>query len=75
MSGRRSEATKALNPDAFTFDATIIATVLGQLVDEGRIDVAAKPAAKRALTRQLEEADDDERRQLLHEALRAIESA
>jgi len=33
--------------DAFTLDATIIATVLGQLVDEGRIDAEAKPFASR----------------------------
>src|SRR5688572_25963250 len=40
-------------PDEFTFDATIIATVLGQLVDEGRIDASAKPAARAAISRQL----------------------
>jgi uncharacterized protein YfeS len=39
-------------PDAFTLDATVIATVLGQLVDEGRIDVEAKPFAKVAIARQ-----------------------
>lgn len=38
--------------DAFTLDATIIATVLGQLVDEGRIDDDAKPFAAIALRRQ-----------------------
>ena len=38
--------------DAFTLDATIIATVLGQLVDEGRIDVEAKPFASIAIRRQ-----------------------
>jgi uncharacterized protein YfeS len=38
--------------DAFTLDATIIATVLGQLVDEGRIDAEAKPFAEVAIRRQ-----------------------
>jgi len=38
--------------DAFTLDATIIATVLGQLIDEGRIDPAAKPYAQIAIARQ-----------------------
>jgi len=38
--------------DAFTLDATIIATVLGQLVDEGRIDSEAKPFAQLAIRRQ-----------------------
>ena len=38
--------------DAFTLDATIIATVLGQLVDEGRVDVEAKPFAAIAIRRQ-----------------------
>jgi uncharacterized protein YfeS len=38
--------------DDFTLDATLIATVLGQLVDEGRIDAAAKPFAFDALERQ-----------------------
>ena len=45
-------------PDTFTFDATIIATVLGQLVDEGRIAATAKPAAHRALQRQLQDANE-----------------
>ena len=38
--------------DVFTLDATIIATALGQLVDEGRIDAAAKPFARVAVRRQ-----------------------
>jgi uncharacterized protein YfeS len=61
-------------PDTFTFDATILATVLGQLVDEGRIDASVKPAARAAIARQLEEADDDDRRALLEASLRAIEA-
>jgi uncharacterized protein YfeS len=61
-------------PDQFTFDATIIATVLGQLVNEGRIDASVKPSARRAIARQTEAAEDDERRELLAKALRAIDA-
>jgi len=61
-------------PDAFTFDATIIATVLGQLVAEGRVDAAAKPAARRAIERQLLDAGPP-RRQLLEMSAAAIEAA
>ncbi len=61
--------------DAFTFDATVIATILGQLVDEGRIDASVKPAARAAIARQLEDAHEDERRELLGLALQAIEKA
>jgi uncharacterized protein YfeS len=39
--------------DIFTLDATIIATALGQLMDEGRIDKEAKPYIKVAINRQL----------------------
>jgi uncharacterized protein YfeS len=39
--------------DAFTLDATIIATVLGQLVNEGRIDAEVKPFANVAVARQI----------------------
>jgi uncharacterized protein YfeS len=38
--------------DAFTLDATIIATVLGQLVEEGRIDSEAKQFGLLAVGRQ-----------------------
>jgi uncharacterized protein YfeS len=61
-------------PDAFTYDATVIATVLGQLVDEGRIDPGVKPSARTAIARQVDEADDEERRDLLGKALSAIEA-
>jgi uncharacterized protein YfeS len=60
--------------DAFTFDATIIATVLGQVVDEGRVDVDAKPFARAAIHRQLADAGD-ERTVLLRKAEEAIEAA
>jgi len=36
----------------YVTDASVIATVFGQLADEGRIDATAKPYAARALTRQ-----------------------
>lgn len=49
-------------PDAFTYDATIIATVLGQLVLEGRIDSDAKPFARRAIARQATGASRERRR-------------
>lgn len=39
-------------PDIFTLDATIIATVLGQLICEGGIDPEAKPFARIAIRRQ-----------------------
>jgi uncharacterized protein YfeS len=61
-------------PDAFTYDATIIATVLGQLVDEGRIDASVKPAARAAIARQLDDTDDEERRDQLGKALSAVEA-
>jgi len=59
--------------DEFTFDATIIATVLGQLVLEGRIDPDAKPVAHKAIQRQLKDADK-ERREILEEVASAIEA-
>jgi len=61
-------------PDEFTFDATIIATVLGQFVDEGRIDASVKPAARKAIARQIQSAEDDHRRDLLVKTLRSIEA-
>jgi uncharacterized protein YfeS len=39
--------------DMFTLDATVIATALGQLLDEGRIDPKAKPFVSVAIKRQL----------------------
>ena len=38
--------------DVFTLDATIIATALGQLLDEGKIDNNAKPFINIAIKRQ-----------------------
>ncbi len=40
------------NWDPLTLDATLIATGLGQLMDEGRIDVDAKPIIEIAIRRQ-----------------------
>jgi uncharacterized protein YfeS len=39
--------------NAFTLDATIMATALGQLLDEGHIDAEARPCARVAVERQL----------------------
>ena len=39
--------------DMFTLDTTVIATALGQLLDEGRIDADAKPYVRVAIRRQL----------------------
>jgi uncharacterized protein YfeS len=39
--------------DVFTLDTTVIATALGQLLDEGRIDAEAKPYVRVAINRQL----------------------
>jgi uncharacterized protein YfeS len=60
--------------DAFTFDATVIASVLGQLVRIGRIDADAKPYARKSVQRQLAETDDRERRMFLTRSLEAIEA-
>jgi uncharacterized protein YfeS len=60
--------------DAFTYDATIIATVLGQLVLEGRIDSDAKRYARAAIARQSEGASP-ERQRLLSLSGAAIEAA
>jgi uncharacterized protein YfeS len=48
-----AEAFLADAYDMFTLDATVIATSLGQLLDEGRIDPAAKPYIRVAIKRQL----------------------
>jgi uncharacterized protein YfeS len=61
-------------PDTFTFDATIIATVLGQLVAEGRVDREAKPFAFAAIERQSVEASA-ERCAYLRETRAAIDAA
>ena len=68
--------------DAFILDATIIATVLAQLVDEGRIDAEAKPLARVAIARQCHpsllayygDGHGEERRAILQLAIQAIEA-
>ena len=47
------DAFLAKHYDAFTLDATVIATTLGQLLDEGRIDADAKQYVRVAIKRQL----------------------
>ncbi|MGL4611303.1 MAG: hypothetical protein ACRCYY_16780 [Trueperaceae bacterium] len=37
----------------YTLDVSVISTAFGQLVDEGKIDAAAKPYVERALKRQI----------------------
>jgi uncharacterized protein YfeS len=69
--------------DAFTLDATIIATVLAQLVDEGRIDVEAKPFADVAIRRQshplnlarFQGSASAERKAILHSIQQVIDAA
>jgi uncharacterized protein YfeS len=47
------EAFLADSFDMFTLDATVIATALGQLIDEGKIDADVKPYVRVAIKRQL----------------------
>ncbi len=63
--------------DVFTLDATIIATALGQLLDEGQIDAAAKPYVRVALGRQLHPAivSSGERREVLTAVARVVDEA
>lgn len=63
--------------DIFTLDTTIIATGLGQLLDEGKIDASAKPYLGVAVTRQSHPkiCDRDERREILEAIKRVIDAA
>jgi Uncharacterized protein conserved in bacteria len=63
--------------DMFTLDATVIATGLGQLLDEGHIDSAAKPYLRVALSRQLHPkiVTSDHRRNILLAVQRVVEAA
>jgi hypothetical protein len=47
------DAFLAEHYDSFTLDATVIATALGQVLDEGRLDPEAKPYIRVAIKRQL----------------------
>jgi uncharacterized protein YfeS len=63
--------------DTFTLDATILATCFGQLLDEGRIDAAAKPYAIVAIQRQLHPdiVSSEHRAEILRAAGRVLEEA
>ena len=63
--------------DIFTLDTTIIATGLGQLIDEGKIDTSAKPYLMVAVSRQLHPriCRSDERRVILEATRRVINAA
>ena len=62
--------------DAFTLDATVIATGLGQLLDEGHIDVDAKPIIEVAISRQLHPkiVTSDQRRTILLAVRRVVQA-
>ncbi|MDY3555224.1 hypothetical protein R5W24_004363 [Gemmata sp. JC717] len=63
--------------DMFTLDATVIATCLGQLLDEGRIDAAAKPYVRVAIRRQLHPrvVTSERRREILLAVQRIVDPA
>jgi len=63
--------------DMFTLDTTVIGTALGQLIDEGLIDAAAKSYVQVAVSRQLHPmvCQDEYRRQILVAIKRVIEAA
>jgi uncharacterized protein YfeS len=58
--------------DMFTLDTTIIATALGQLIDEGKIDQEAKPFAEIAAIRQGHPSVADPESQLIMKAVRRV---
>jgi hypothetical protein len=63
--------------DMFTLDATVIATGLGQLMDEGRVDSEAKPYIQVAISRQLHPSivTSDHRRGVLLATRRVVAAA
>ena len=63
--------------DIFTLDTTIMATGLGQLMDEGKIDESAKPYLLVAVSRQAHPrlSERDERRTILEAVKRVINEA
>jgi uncharacterized protein YfeS len=63
--------------DTFTLDATVIATGLAQLLDEGRIDSEAKPYLHVAVSRQSHPRviSSDRRREILLAVARVINAA
>ena len=71
------EAFLADSYDMFTLDATVIATALGQLLDEGRIDAEAKPYVRVAVKRQLHPkvVTSEHRRNVLLAVQRVVDAA
>lgn len=71
------DAFLAARYDVFTLDATVIATGLGQLLDEGRIDAEAKVYLRVAIARQLHPAivTSDHRRDVLLAVKRVVDAA
>jgi len=63
--------------DMFTLDTTIIATALGQLLDEGKIDKNAKPYIMVAIQRQSHPSvcEDDDRLKILKATMRVVSEA
>jgi uncharacterized protein YfeS len=63
--------------DMFTLDTTIIATALGQLLDEGRIDAEAKPYVRVAIQRQLHPkvVSSEHRKKILFAIQRVVDAA
>jgi hypothetical protein len=61
--------------DMFTLDTTVIATGLGQLVDEGRIDEDAKPYLHVAVKRQLGASPSAHRPHILRLVRRVFDAA
>ena len=63
--------------DMFTLDATVIATALGQLLDEGRVDAQAKPYVRVAIRRQLHPkvVTSEHRKQILLATLKVLDVA
>ena len=71
------EAFLSNHYDMFTMDATVIATALGQLLDEGKIDEDAKQYARVAVKRQLHSdvCINTEHRDILLATQRVIDAA
>jgi len=71
------EAFLAEHYDPFTLDATVIATGLGQLLDEGRIDADAKKYVQVAIGRQLHPSmlTSTHRKRILRAIARVVEQA
>lgn len=63
--------------DMFSLDTTVISTGLGQLIDEGRIDVEAKPFIHVAIQRQLHPKvlTSQHRKEILLAIQRVVEAA